>query len=93
MRKDVQCDGIETVDICPIGKVPKLTEENERFRFLLFKALPVLCDGFGGFRHDAIDYVLNMYNVPEEQKPIIYDRFLLVIDAIEEARERERKKK
>ena len=93
-KTNPQCNGIETVDECKRAtqKVPKLLKDNEEFVFLLYKVLPVLCDGFGGFKHDAIEYLMDMHKVPEGQRPIIFDRFLIVIDVIREVREKERKK-
>ena len=84
-----KCNGIETVDECrrEYQKVPKLSEENERFSFLLHKILPVLCDGYGGFRHDAIAFAIELYGIPENQRPIIYDRCLTIVNVIQEIRE------
>ena len=90
---DFECDGIDTVAECKRehDRVPKLSEENERFRFLLLKILPGLCDPFGGFKFEAIDYVLQKYGVPEEQHSIVHDKCLIVIDVIREIRERNNK--
>lgn len=69
-----------------------MAPENERFVFLLWKILPGLCDGYGGFNYDAISFVLDRYGVPEGQQPIIIDRCLVIINAIQEIREEEREK-
>jgi len=82
----VKCGGIDTVDICPTGEVPKLNENNKKFQRLLVRTLPGLFDGFGGVSFFAIDYVMELYSISTGQRPIIHDKFLQVIQAIQESR-------
>ena len=85
-----KCGGIDTTDKCrrEFDKVPKLDKDNETFRDnLLFRALPGILAGDGGDNFDAIERAFAWHRVPDGQRPVLHDRFLVVIDAIEEIRE------
>lgn len=85
--KDTEkCGGIETVRICPTGKVPKLTPNNRKFQELFFRILPGLCDGFGGFSFFGVDYVCRIFGVTPGEMPIVHDKILVIIACIEDAR-------
>ena len=81
-----KCGGIDAVDECPTGEVPKLNERNKKFQRLLVRTLPGLFDGFGGVSFYTIDYIMNLYSIGKGQRPIIHDKFLQVIQAIQEQR-------
>ncbi len=83
-RKNVKCDGIDTVDECPTKEVPKPSPENELFWQLFQRILPGLPNGMGGYNLEAIETVMNLYQVPEGQRPIIFDKCLAVITVIQE---------
>ncbi|MBW2341222.1 MAG: hypothetical protein JRF50_12915 [Deltaproteobacteria bacterium] len=85
-----RCRGIETVEACHTGEVPKLIRENEPFWFLFQRMLPGLFDGYGGVNFTAIFQVLDLYKVPAGQRPIIHDKCLVVIAAVREIQEQER---
>lgn len=85
------CPGIEEVPECPRGEVPRLMSENERFRlFLVSRIFPGLCDGWGAFRYETISEAFRMYNIPDGERPVLMDKCLMVIRAIQEVREAER---
>lgn len=84
----VKCKGLEYVDECPRpdDRIPKLSEENHWFKRLFDKMLPGLIDPSGSFLFDAIGFVFDIYQVPEGQRPILFDKCLIVISAIQETR-------
>jgi len=87
-----KCQGIEYVDKCPRGNVPKLLDENREFWALFEKILPGLCNGKGGFDYRAIDIVFDSYRTPRAIRHIHFDKCLIVIEAIQKIREEERNK-
>lgn len=89
MRKE-RCEGIDTVDACLTGEVPKLSIDNIKFKSLLYRTLPGLFDGFGGVNFLSIDYVMNLCEVSPGQRPIVHDKILQVIAAIEDIRKEEK---
>jgi len=88
--RETPCRGIEHVAACPTGEVPKLMRENEPFWFVFQRMLPGLFDGYGGVRFAAIGEVLDLYGVPQGQRPIVHDSCLVVIGVIRELQEQER---
>ncbi len=83
-----RCPGIELVDACPTGEVPKLSAENRRFWLLFERILPGLFDGWGGVNYSAIREVLDLYEVPAGERPIAFDKCLVVVEVIQEIREK-----
>lgn len=68
--------------------MPKIDEENLPFcRYLLPRTIPGLFRGFDGFDYGAIDHVFNWYQVPVESRPVLHDKFLIIIDAVQERRD------
>ncbi|MBU1067661.1 hypothetical protein KKE60_07720 [Patescibacteria group bacterium] len=90
--RNFKCQGIETIDQCPTGEIARLAPENERFWDLFSRILPGLCDGFGGFNYRAIEFVMDVQNVSAGQRPIIFDKCLIMISVIEEGRAVEKAK-
>jgi len=90
--KEIDCKGIDAVDECPAGEVPKLSPPNLRAWFLISRILPALMDGYGGVNYGTIEAVFRIYQVPSGQRPILLDKCIAVISAIREVRESERKK-
>ena len=90
-QRETKCDGIDTVNKCPTGEVPKLSEENRKFKAFLFRMLPGLCDGFGGFNFMAIQYAMDVFGIARGQRPIVHDKMMQVIVAIEDIRKEKRK--
>ena len=90
--RKIRCKGIDHVDECPTGEVPKLLPGNRRFWEICRAALPGLFDGFGGVNYLAISYIMDLYGVPEGQRPIVHDKFLAVVKGIDEIKEQERKR-
>lgn len=80
--KKIKCDGIESVEKCPGGDIPKLSRENKKAWWLLNRMLPGFYSAQGGFDYSVISLVFNLYNVPAGQRPILYDKFIHVIDAV-----------
>jgi len=81
------CDGIESVDECPYGEVPKLSDENKKFWWLFERIQPGLYDGFGGINYAAITEAFRIYGVPASQRPVVFERCLLAAAAIKEVKE------
>jgi len=48
--------------------------------------LPGLIDPSGSFFFDAVGFVFEIYRVPEGQKPILFDKCLVVISEIKKTR-------
>lgn len=61
--------------------VPKLSEENDRFYFILSRILPGLHDGMGGFRYSAVETIFNDYGVTGGQRAVLWDRLIVYIQA------------
>lgn len=70
--------------------MPKLSEENDRFWFLASRFLPGLHNGMGGYHYDAIGAVYDEYGVDRDERPILFDRAIVLIRAYEAHREEER---
>jgi len=84
------CKGISTVRECVSHELVKLHEGNEGFWFLFQRILPGLQDGFGGFNYDAINIVFDLYKmwITSGQRPLLFDKCLIVISAIVDARKK-----
>lgn len=75
------------ISACPTGEVPKLTPENRRFvDTLLPRIMPGLSDGAGGFHLEAIGTVLDRFGVPDGESQVLFDRGLMIIQALQEVR-------
>ena len=72
------------MDKCPTKEVPKPSPENERFWQLFQRMLPGLPNGMGGWNVQVIETVMNLYQVPPGQRPIIWDKCLAVITVLQE---------
>ena len=83
-----KCAGIDFVERCPRGEIPKLLLVNKDFTFLLFRILPGLIDGMGGFKYESIQVIMEEYDVPKGMRPIIFDKCIVVIAAIKEMRDK-----
>lgn len=90
--KEIDCKGIDAVDECPAGEVPKLSPSNLRAWFLISRILPGLFDGYGAANYEAIEAVFRIYQTPPGQRAVLLDKCIIVISAIQEAREAERPK-
>jgi len=86
--RTIDCKGITTVEECPSHELVKLQRGNEGFWFLFQRILPGLQDGFGGFNYDAIIKVFDLYQVPSGQRVLLFDKCLIVISAIVDARKK-----
>ena len=75
--------------------VPKLSEENTRFLFLMNRFMPGMQNGMGGFSLEAIRTTFDEYksviHIDGGHRPILFDRALTVIRAFQDHREDERK--
>lgn len=81
---DVKCQGIEHVEICPVGKVPKLNDENREFQKIFEDIEPGMHNGMGGFDYFAIDMVLRRYD--SAARDVIFAKCLVMIRAIMQVR-------
>jgi hypothetical protein len=80
--------GIDYVDKCPIDKVPKIEDENIPFcKYLFPRTSPGFFRSSGGYDYCAIDNVFNWHGVPEEARPVLHDKYLMVVAAIREIRQ------
>jgi hypothetical protein len=84
--RKLQCDGIEERDECPTREIPKLLKENHSFMLFFMEVLPVLFDGFGAIRIEALMTFFKIYNVPQGERRVIWRKSLAVIQAIRETR-------
>lgn len=84
------CRGIDHVDECPTGEVPKLKENTRQFWWLFERILPGLCNPFGGFDFNAITSVCDTYAIEAGERPVIHELCLVVIEAIQDVREKEK---
>ena len=64
--------------------MPELAPANQGFWQLFQRMLPGLPNGMGGYNLEAITTVMELYQVPEGQRPIIFDKCLAVITVIQE---------
>jgi len=87
----VGCPGIDFVERCPRGLVPKLDPGNEGFLELFLRLLPGLFDGYGAARYEAIDYIMRHYGIQKPMRPIFHDKCLVMIQAVGEIREEKRR--
>ncbi len=85
-RKE-KCHGIEFVDKCSRGEVFKLSPVNRKFFSIFQRMLPGLFDGLGGVNYSAITQVMDLYHIPDGQRPIIMDKVLIMTAAQREVRE------
>lgn len=76
------------MEICPTGEVFKLAPENEAFWELFQRILPGLPNGMGGLNLAAIMTVMDLYQVPQGQRPIIFDKCLVMISLLRENSDR-----
>lgn len=90
--ESIECQGISTVDDCPIGKVPKLAERNEAFMFYFNRMQPGLLQGDGGYDFSAEKFVFDLYDIPAGIQKIYHDRVLILVSVISKLRERKYKK-
>ena len=84
-----KCLGIDKVEECPTGEMPKLSPKNRGFWFLFMKILPGLMDGYGAFKFEAIKFIMDEYQVDPGQRPIIHEKCLVAMGAIREVRNEE----
>jgi hypothetical protein len=69
------------VDNCPAGKVPKLSEDNQKTWFLIEKMLPGMFKN-RSLDYEAVKYVLTLWRVSDGQAPIVFDRCRALYDGI-----------
>ena len=86
------CAGIETVNNCPIGNVPKLLVENEDFWQIFLKMLPGLIYDNGGVNYASAQIIIDALGIEKTSHAVIYDKINICAVAIREAQEREREK-
>jgi hypothetical protein len=79
---DIDCEGIENVSKCPRGIMPKLSNSNALFWTFYRKISISLFNGMGGFSLAPIPDLLKVYNVPNGQHSIFYDRLFIVLGEI-----------
>lgn len=92
LQKKVQCDGIETVDACPLGDVPKLSARNSLFWRFYIRCAPGLYNGMGGFDYGAVVHCLALYAVPHGLREPLMEKVLAVIGALRAVQAREEEK-
>ena len=86
-----ECDGIDAVETCQTGEVPKLMEENQAFWELFLKILPGLFDGYGAPRLESIVAVLDVFGVEHGQRPVLMDKCLALIEEINRLKAEDRR--
>lgn len=88
--REVRCEGVETVETCPTGEIPKLLCGNERFSEALLRQIQVLRDGFGGVSAANLQALMDAYGVPVGQRPVCMEKAAAMIRGIDQVREEER---
>ena len=78
-----QCRGIEYVDECPGGWIPKLNERNGDVWQFYRKVAPGLFRETG-YDFKAIELAFSVYDV--SFRDVYMDRLLLIIEAVDEVR-------
>jgi hypothetical protein len=84
-----ECKGIDHVAECPTKEVPKLTEENERFVWLFSRISHGLWNGMGGADLGVVNEVCELFGVPEGERPVILDKTIAVMRAVNEIRQKQ----
>jgi len=81
------CPGIDHVDECPTKEVQKLLPANQRAVEFFYRMLPGLQNGMGGWDYGAIREVFDAYRVSKGERPVLFDKCLVMIEAIKRTRE------
>jgi len=90
-KPGLHCRGIETVEKCPIGQVPKLSEGNQRFWHLFSRLLPGLFDGYGGISYSAIAFFIDLFKI--EQKDVFFEKSIIIATTIRQIQEERQKRR
>ena len=88
--KEVRCAGIDMVEECPEGRVPKLLPENLPAWQFFGRISPGLFNGWGGCDLGAIETGFRVYGVPPQARPHVMDKMLAIINAMRAAEKEER---
>lgn len=85
---NITCEGIDYVEKCkrPTDAIPKLSDRIRRSWAFAEKYLPGVVRPDGGFDFSGLMSAMDLAGVPKGQRPILYDRCLVVIEALREAR-------
>lgn len=83
-----ECPGLDYVDACPTGEVPKLSPVNREFVALFVRMLPGLSSSTGGYDYNAIKVVMDIHGVPVMARPEILDKVISVIMVMDAERQR-----
>ena len=81
------CQGIDHVEECPTKEVQKLAPANHTAVELFYKMLPGLQNGMGGWDYGAIREVFGIYRVSKGERPVLFDKVLIMIRAIMQIQE------
>ena len=87
-----ECDGIEHVEKCPRGMVPKLSYDNYCFWDFFHHFLIGLVPDEGAYNLSVLKDIMDVYDISRDQRPIFYDLSLIVLLELEAVRKIERAK-
>lgn len=88
----IKCSGIDFVDKCQRGIIPKLHHDNAQFWDFFHHFLIGLIPEEGAYNLSVLKDIADVYNISKGQRAIFYDLSLIVLLAIEEVRKAERQK-
>ena len=84
--REFRCEGIDNVETCRTGEIPKLMPGNRAFAEFFNRVVYGLYDGWGALRVEVIETFLNIYGVPSGQRPVILDKCLALVIAINDVK-------
>ena len=77
-----------------MGRVPDpLSEENKQVLRFFGKINVWLFDGMGGYKIDAVREAFDIYNIPKNIRPLLFERLTALVmgHALAKAKEQEKK--
>ena len=94
MRKGVNCNGVESVEVCPTETVPKLAPGNREF-WQLFESeiLPVFFDSMGGFNFEILPAFFVSFDISRDQQPVLWHKLIAIVNGIKIVQQKEKLKK
>jgi hypothetical protein len=82
---------LDELDECPKGRTVKLKSENEEFEFYWQRIIPGIMRPDGSFDFQAITNIFSIYGLGLEAQQYLFDKCLIMIGLIREAREKKGK--